>query len=57
MSKHTISIFDMGRSKQDFPLEKWDEKITDHINYLILLRALIIEADDEDAKLGTGLTD
>jgi hypothetical protein len=57
MSKHTISVYDMGRAKRDFPLEKWDEKITDHINYLILLRALVIEEDDEDAKLATGLTD
>lgn len=57
MSKHTISVYDMGRAKQDFPLEKWDEKIIDHINYLILLRALIIEEDDLDAKLGTGSTD
>lgn len=56
MAKHTISIYDMLESGKDFPLEKWDEKITDHINYLILLRALIIEEDDEDAKLGTGST-
>ena len=57
MSKHTISVYDMGRAKQDFPLEKWDEKITDHINYLILLRALIVEEDDFDAKMGTNGTD
>lgn len=46
----------MIRAKEAFPLEKWDEKITDHINYLILLRALVVEEDDEDAKLGTGGT-
>ena len=57
MAKHTISIYDMIGSGQTFPLEKWDEKITDHINYLILLRALVVEWDDEDAKLGTGSTD
>ncbi len=57
MAKHTVSIYDMLRSKQAYPLEKWDEKITDHVNYLILLRALVVEEDDEDAKLGTGSTD
>lgn len=56
MAKHTISIYDMIATGQAFPIEKWDEKITDHINYLILLRALLIEQDDEDAKLGTGST-
>lgn len=56
MAKHTISIYDMIASGKAFPLEKWDEKITDHINYLILLRALVVEEEDEDAKLGTGGT-
>lgn len=56
MSKHTVSIYDMVSSGEFFPLEKWDEKITDHINYLVLLRALIIEGDIEDAALGTGGT-
>jgi hypothetical protein len=57
MAKHTISIYDMIASKKAYPVEKWDEKITDHINYLILLRALVVEEDEEDAKLGTGSTD
>lgn len=56
MAKHTISIYDMIGTGKAFPLEKWDEKITDHINYLILLRALVIEEEEEDAKLGTGGT-
>ena len=46
MAKHTVSIYDMVQSEEDFPLEKWDEKIVDHINYLILLKALIVEKDD-----------
>lgn len=56
MAKHTISIYDMIGSGEAFPLAKWDEKITDHINYLILLRALIVEQEEEDEKLGTGGT-
>jgi len=42
MSKHTVSVYDMCRSG-DYPIELWDEKITDSINYLLLLRALVIE--------------
>lgn len=43
MAKHTISIYDMIESGKEFSLEKWDEKITDHIIYLILLKATIID--------------
>jgi len=43
MAKHTVSIYDMVRSKRSFDPEIWDEKITDHIIYLILLRAAVIE--------------
>lgn len=45
MAKHTISVYDMCRSGEKYPVELWDEKITDHINYLLLLRA-IVEEDD-----------
>jgi len=43
MSKHTISIATMIGEDGDFPAEKWDEKIGDSINYLILLRAIVAE--------------
>lgn len=43
MSKHTVSIFDMIRDDEDLSVEMWDEKITDHINYLLLLRAMVEE--------------
>ena len=43
MAKHTVSVFDMAMSDEVFPLELWDEKIGDHINYLLLLRALVEE--------------
>lgn len=42
MVKHTVSIYDMCKSG-DCSLEKWDEKITDHINYLLLLKAMAEE--------------
>jgi len=43
MAKHTVSIFTMVNSGKPYDLALWDEKITDHINYLILLRAALIE--------------
>ena len=44
MSKHIVSLYDMCYSSLlQFDLEQWDEKITDCINYLILLKALIKE--------------
>lgn len=43
MAKHTISVYDMCRSGKDYPIELWNEKITDHINYLLLLKAVVEE--------------
>ena len=43
MAKHTVSIYDMCNTDKPSPLEMWDEKITDHIIYLILLRAVVEE--------------
>ena len=40
MKKHTVSIYDMCYSGRNYPLELWREKITDHINYLLLLWAM-----------------
>src|SRR6478609_1171256 len=53
MVKHTTSVYDMIEhgAPANFSMEKWDEKITDHINYLILLRACVIEAMNEDQAL------
>ncbi len=46
MAKHTISVYDMiyrYQNGEKFSQEKWDEKITDSINYLILLQAVLTE--------------
>lgn len=43
MAKHTISIFDMVWSDEDYPEEMWEEKITDHLNYLLILKAVVAE--------------
>ena len=45
MSKHIVSLYDMCYSTLlHFDMEQWDEKITDCINYLILLKALVKES-------------
>lgn len=45
MVKHTVSIYDMCEATQNevFPIELWQEKITDSINYLLLLNAMVRE--------------
>ena len=47
MAKHTVSIYDMCNSGNDYPMELLNEKITDHINYLLLLRAVVEEEKEK----------
>lgn len=46
MAKHTVSIYDMIHSGMAYSRAQWDEKITDHLNYLLLLRAIVDERFD-----------
>ena len=41
MAKHTVSIYDMCKSNDEHSIATWEEKISDHINYLLILRAVI----------------
>lgn len=43
LSKHLVSVADMCMSNEHFSRARWSEKITDSMNYLILLRALVEE--------------
>ena len=46
MVKHTVSVYDLIHDHEagaDIPVELWAEKITDSINYLFLLWALLNE--------------
>ena len=46
MVKHTVSVYDLIRraGKGAYISDAmWDEKIIDHINYLILLRGIVAE--------------
>ena len=46
MSKHLVSVADMcmdQRGSEAYSMDRWEEKITDSINYLLLLRAIVDE--------------
>lgn len=44
MAKHIVSLYDMCYAKKEpFAKELWEEKITDSLNYLFLLAAIIRE--------------
>jgi hypothetical protein len=43
LSKHLVSVSDMCTDKQPYSLDRWNEKITDSINYLLILRAVVEE--------------
>ena len=43
MAKHTVSVYDMIGSGEVQPMELWEEKIKDSINYHCLLWALLHE--------------
>ena len=44
LAKHIVSVYEMCRSEERQPVDKWIEKLTDSINYLLILRAMV---DDE----------
>jgi hypothetical protein len=46
MVKHTVSVFDMIEAERTYDMATWNEKITDSINYLLLLRAVVQEESD-----------
>lgn len=52
MCKHVVSVYDMISLGKQYPIEVWEEKITDIMNYLILLKAIVLEGYtcDNDIK-------
>lgn len=51
MAKHVVSIYDMLQgSTTDFTMDVWLEKITDNMNYLLLLLAAVTEADKSEPE-------
>lgn len=43
MLKHIVSISDMCHTNKEFSLDRWNEKLTDAMNYLFLLKAYVEE--------------
>ena len=41
MVKHTTSVYDMIYSGKTYSKALWDEKVTDHMVYLLLLQAVL----------------
>ena len=48
LSKHLISVSDMCMCERKYSKEQWDEKITDSINYFLILRAIVEEELNEE---------
>lgn len=47
LAKHLVSVTEMIQSRQHFTTDRWNEKITDSINYLLIIRAIV----EEDAAV------
>lgn len=43
MAKHVVSIFELIREEKDVDIEVWEEKIGDALNYLFLLKAIVVD--------------
>lgn len=44
MAKHTVSVYDMCHNvPQYYDMAVWEEKLGDHINYLLILKAVVVE--------------
>lgn len=54
MMKHTISIYQMINDGKTHSLDKWNEKITDHINYLLILWAAILDEAEINSESREG---
>ena len=46
-AKHTVSVYDMTGTGENYPVDLWEEKIKDSINYLFLLWALVQEEKEQ----------
>lgn len=51
MVKHTVSVYELAARDELANILVWNEKLTDHINYLLLLKAVVIEEANTIANL------
>ena len=50
MSKHSVSLFEMVELNHDYnDMALWQEKLTDSINYLFLMKALLLDEQASEA--------
>lgn len=47
-SKHIASVSKMCMSGKEYTVAQWNEKITDSINYLLILSAMIREGEENE---------
>lgn len=58
LTKHLVSLSDMVKvDSTDHTMEKWEEKIHDAIIYLILLKGIVKENDDNVEDLKTKIVE
>ena len=50
LTKHIVSIYDMCGKVEEFSFEKFQEKITDYINYGLLLLGMIQEEKNKESE-------
>ena len=53
--KHLVSVADMCCGSESYPLARWTEKITDTINYMLLLKALVMEEKENEQNRSKSL--
>ena len=46
LSKHLVSVSDMCMSGRRYDRDRWREKLSDSINYLVLLGAIVTEEEE-----------
>lgn len=55
LAKHLVSVSDMCNTDTLYTLPHWEEKITDVINYMLLLKGIVVEELQEAAPTGDDL--
>lgn len=48
LSKHLASVSKMCMTGKAYSMDTWNEKITDSINYLLILAAMVRESNDHE---------
>lgn len=56
LAKHLVSVYDLINDVECAPTHIWDEKLTDALNYLLLLRALTVEELEATSKQSASTT-